>query len=326
MAEKKQAPLQPVYLFVGDDELKKRTMLERLVKRIGAEADLTFNQQVFDTSMLKDGEELLDACNTLPFASPLRLVVLHDADKAVKALSDALLGYLAAPCATTVLAMTATKFAKNAKNDKLLAQMAKIDPKCIVDCAAKKRTELPALVSGLAKGRGLNIAYDAVQELISRTGSDTVALEKQIEKLANYAASQRTNNLELADIRRLVSRTAAPTTWEFADSVFAGDLARAMLLRSRLRAETPYQLLALCVMRLRELISVRCLLDRGVRDLASAMKRQEWQLRTVKQNAQRYSGSQLRSLLVLAAELDQLMKSGSDPELQLDRFIIAANR
>ncbi|HIT51606.1 MAG TPA: DNA polymerase III subunit delta, partial [Candidatus Aveggerthella excrementigallinarum] len=72
--------LLPVYLVVGEDELKRRTVLDRLRKRLERRGDIAFNSDEFDGAVAT-GEAVVAACNTVPFASDVRLVQVDAADK-----------------------------------------------------------------------------------------------------------------------------------------------------------------------------------------------------------------------------------------------------
>ena len=96
MSEKQAQKLLPAYLVVGEDALKRRTVLERLRKRIAELGDFEFNHDEFDGEKAS-GSDIVGACNTLPFASPVRLVEVNQADKLLKQDAEILVAYLSAP-------------------------------------------------------------------------------------------------------------------------------------------------------------------------------------------------------------------------------------
>ena len=69
----KQKPLIPAYLIVGEDALKRSTVLRRLRERLAQYGDLSFNSDTFDGETAL-GADIVSACNTMPFASEKRLV------------------------------------------------------------------------------------------------------------------------------------------------------------------------------------------------------------------------------------------------------------
>lgn len=77
----------PAYLINGEDELKRETVLKRLKSRLSEFGDMDFNSDVFDGDTA-EGADIVTACNTMPFASEKRLVVVHRADALKKADSE----------------------------------------------------------------------------------------------------------------------------------------------------------------------------------------------------------------------------------------------
>ncbi|MFR3272419.1 MAG: hypothetical protein ACLTQI_00220 [Slackia sp.] len=88
--------LLPAYLINGEDELKRETVLKRLHARIAKLGDIDFNHDVFHGESAS-GDDIVSACNTVPFASDVRLVVVHAADALKKSDAEALVAYLSEP-------------------------------------------------------------------------------------------------------------------------------------------------------------------------------------------------------------------------------------
>ncbi|MDR3052765.1 MAG: DNA polymerase III subunit delta [Coriobacteriales bacterium] len=310
--------LLPVYLLNGDDGLKQETLLARLIKRIDGEGNGSLDSQTFVGAALKDPTVLLDACYTLPFIAAVRLVVIKDADKLVKTVQEALVSYLEKPSETTVLVLIATKLASNTR---LFKAIKGVDAKTVIDCSSKKRYELPALVKTMALTHKLQLSTDVAAYLIERVGTSTVALNNELIKLASYLAALDRDSATKKDVQTVVARTAEVKPWDLADAFTKGDLGLTLKLRARMPEQSPHGLLALCVTRLRELLAYKALLSRG-ENPAQRMGRPDWQLKSHEQGAQRFESEQLRALLRDAAELEQQMKSGGNPDLLFESWLI----
>jgi DNA polymerase-3 subunit delta len=324
MAEGAKPALLAAYLFLGTDELKRATLLKRLMGRLESVFDPSLATEAFDASAVRNPDDFLDACNTLPLVSDMRLVTLRDADKSPKPLVDAIVSYLASPCPTTVLVMTADELPKNSR---ILTALERLDPKTVIDCAEKRKAELPSLVVNMARTKGLGMTTRAAEALIALIGTSTVALDTELEKLAAFARANNKGAITDGDVNSLVSRAAATSPFELVDAWAAGRTADALTLLGRLTQESPQGLLALCVMRLRELISVRACLDRGVHrpaEVAHAINKQEWQVRRLIDAASKHSAARLSDCLVAAADVDRRMKSGYDPDLELSVFLASS--
>lgn len=317
MANTNDKSLLPVYLISGEDELKRETVIKRLRKRISSYGDLSFNADVFNGEKAT-GEEIVAAANTLPFASEVRLVQVGHVEKLRKADMEAIIDYLAAPSSTTVLALVATKLAKNTRLYKAVGAYGKT---AYIDCAPFQAKDLNAAVRSMAITHGVTFTEGAAASLIDLAGTNTVTLDNEIKKLA--LAHRGDDPVNQNEVIALVAHTAEIKPWEFLDAFGMKNLSRCIYLYNRMEKTSPYQLLALCVSRVRDLISVRALNARGVGDVASIMKMPPWRLKTLNKQAARYSMTQLVGALKTAQETELAMKSGADPRAEFLDWLVA---
>ncbi|OUO91571.1 DNA polymerase III subunit delta [Gordonibacter sp. An230] len=305
--KKSDAPLLPVYLVVGEDALKRDAVVKRLRARLSAMGDLSFNADEFDGEAAT-GADIVGACNTVPFASPVRLVEVRAADKLAKADSEELVSYLGAPNETTVLALVAEKLAKNTRLYKAVAAHGKM---AVIDCAPPKRYELPKMVRSMAVGHGVTLTEAAAAKLVELVGEDTVRLDGEIGKIA--LAHRGPDAVGEREVIGMVGRTAEAKPWEFVDAFAARDPGRCVSLLGRMESISPHALMAMCTTRLRELICARSMIDRGnPRGIAAALKAPEWRVKNHAAWARGFSVAELRSALVSARDAERAMKSGAD--------------
>lgn len=318
MSDKAKQPLLPAYLITGTDELKRQRVLERLRSRVAEEGDISFNSETFNGETA-DGEEIVFACNTLPFASSVRLVQVFAVDKLKKDDQERLIAYLEAPCETTVLCLVASGLAKNTR---LYKAVAKIGSSAIIECAPPKLKDLPAQVRAMATSHGAVITNSAANLLVDLIGENTVALDAELQKLAlAHRGSDPINDNEVAS---LVSRTAEAKPWEFVDAFSSRNLAKCLQLRTRMESTTPYALLAMCVTRIRELIAAKSLANRGQAGaLASYLHLPDWRVKNHAFWARNFSETELRNALLLARDTERAMKSGTDPNEAFTDWYIA---
>ena len=307
-ASRKQ-PLLAAYLVCGTDELKRQTVVKRLHERVAAEGDLSFNFDQFSGESA-EGEAIVAACNTLPFASPVRLVQVEAADRLKGANQDAIIDYLASPCETTVLCLIASGLAKNTR---LYKAVAKVGDKAIIDCTPVKRRDLPAQVRSMAMTHGVTITPSAANMLIDLVGENTVAIDAALAKIAlAHVGSDPINDSEVS---AGVARTAEAKPWEFVDAFSGRNARKCVMLRQRMATVSPYALLGMCTTRIRELLAAQSLLDRGQPGaLAGYLGVPDWRVKNHLAWARSFTPAQLRSALVRARDAEKAMKSGSDPE------------
>lgn len=315
---KQEAPLLPVYLVVGEDALKRDTVMKRLRSRLSAMGDLSFNSDEF-SGETASGADIVTACNTLPFASPVRLVEVRAADKLKKADAEELVTYLDTPNDSTVLALVADKLAKSTRLYKAIAKHGKT---AVIDCTPLKRYELPKTVRAMAVSHGVTLTEGAAMQLVDLVGEDTVHLNNEIKKIAlAHRGSDAVNEHEIV---AMVSRTAEVKPWEFVDAFAARDTRKCLLYLSRMDSVSPHALLAMCTTRLRELICARSMIARGnPRGVATALKMPDWRVKNHSTWARGFSGEELRAALISARDTERAMKSGADPNAAFLDWILA---
>ncbi len=313
-----QVDLLPVYLVVGEDALKRDTVMKRLRARLEAFGDLSFNSDVFNAEHAT-GADIVTACNTLPFASPVRLVEVRCAERLRKADAEAVISYLEAPSNTTVLALVAEKLAKNTRLYKSVARFGK---SAVIDCAPPKRYELPKLVRSMAVSHGVTMSDRSAAKLVELIGEDTVHLDAEVKKLA--LAHQGTDAVSVQEVENLVARTAEVKPWEFVNAFSARDTRTCINFLDQMNSASPHALLALCVNRLRELVCARAMIERGTpQKLSSILKMPDWRLKNHLSWAREFTDEQLRNALVSACATEQAMKSGSDPTSEFLDWVLA---
>ncbi|HBT95532.1 MAG TPA: DNA polymerase III subunit delta [Coriobacteriia bacterium] len=317
MAEK---PLSAMYLFNGDDNLKQEMLLERLRKRVESGDETGMNVQVINEKELQGPAHLTDILNTIPFGSPQRLVIVKEVDTLKKPLVEALTAYVAAPLETTVLAMTAKKLARNTRFYKAIE---KYSSQSIIDCSQKKRSELPQLIRGIAQAEGVEIGVPAANALIDRVGTSTVSLSTETKKLAAIIKGKGAKTITENDVRSLVALAVEPKSWDLTNALAQRDLSLCLQLLARMKGFTEVGLFAICVTRIREILTAQTLKNRR-EPVAAGMGKQDWQIREIVRGAELYRQSELLALLKEAPVIEKKMKSGSDAKQLLELWIVAA--
>ncbi len=309
MSQNQSNKLLPVYLAVGEDELKRRTVLDRLRKRLATVGDLEFNHDEFDGERAQ-GEDIVQACNTLPFASEVRLVEVTKVDKLSKAASEALVAYLNHPNQSTVLALSGAKLAKNTRLYKAVQSIGK---QAVIDCAPMKRYELVRALRSMAIGHGFTLTASAAELLVDLVGEDTIAIDSELRKLA--LAHLGNDPVTDQEVRRLVTRTAEVKPWHLVDAFSARDARECLRLLPLVESSSPYALIGMCTVRLRELACAKSLDARGEGGrLAEVLKVPAWRVKNHSRWAAGFTEEELKRAFSTARDCERDMKSGTDPD------------
>ncbi|MBQ6395300.1 MAG: DNA polymerase III subunit delta [Atopobiaceae bacterium] len=297
------------YLAVGADELKRETAVKRLKSRLDAGlADFNLDERQSASDIAVD--EILSSLNTMPFGPGFRLIIIHDADKLAKNVSEAIVSYLSDPNPGSVLLLECESLAKTTRLYKAVLNQGK---QSIIDCSMRKRWEMPPYVMQLAQAKGISISQDGAEELLNRVGTSTVMIDSQLALLAEHMG--RGARVTSADVERLVARTAEVTPWEMLDSLSARKVGRALELYRLMPEDTQVSLLALINGRVRELICARSLIERGrSNELAEELGVQSWRVKNHLGWARGFRDGELESLLVAGAACEQDLKGSRDSE------------
>lgn len=311
--------LKLVYLIFGSQELRLEQALDRLKQRFSAAGDLDFNLQTFRGEGA-DAEDIIAACNTMPFMSERRLVIVRGLDKMPKAGLDLLAGYARAPSETTTLVLVAEKV------DRRLALYAAVDALGgVAEYKAPRRSEFPAEVVKLFAERGRTVGRDAAEALVRAVGHDLTRLSVEVDKVVAWAGGERT--LSRADLEEVMSSTAQTSVFEFLDALGSRDARAALHHIANLIAqgESPHGIHAMAVRHVRDLVTAETLRRRGETSsaaLASMLKRPEWRVRDLPRQAGRFSPGELVRALRRAPASEQEMKTSRDARLALERWVL----
>lgn len=318
MSQNQSNKLLPVYLAVGEDELKRRTVLDRLRKRLATVGDLEFNHDEFDGERAQ-GEDIVQACNTLPFASEVRLVEVTKVDKLSKAASEALVAYLNQPNQSTVLALSGAKLAKNTRLYKAVQSIGK---QAVIDCAPMKRYELVRALRSMAIGHGFTLTASAAELLVDLVGEDTIAIDSELRKLA--LAHLGNDPVTDQEVRRLVTRTAEVKPWHLVDAFSARDARECLRLLPLVESSSPYALIGMCTVRLRELACAKSLDARGEGGrLAEVLKVPAWRVKNHSRWAAGFTEEELKRAFSTARDCERDMKSGTDPDVAFKDWLFS---
>ena len=322
------------YLIVGTDELKRKEALGRLKNYVDSGlAAFNLDERVASASM--DAQEIISSLSQFAMGAPIRLVIIEQADKLPKAVSESIINYLENPNPTCTLTLVADSLAKTTR---LYKAVAKQGEKAVISCEPLNRRELPGHVVKIASKRGGNITMDAAEELVSRVGESTTMLETQIRTLIALS-----NGIPITRdfVEAHVTRTAEVKPWDFLDAYANRDARRAMKLYNIMSVDSELGLLSLVEVRLREIQCARSLSARGCQDrLAEALAdydnipvkhdsskkarrpKQAWQLRNHMRWANKWSDADIAHALASCAECERLLKSSSNKDGVFVDFLI----
>jgi len=311
--------LKQVYLIYGAEDLLLEQALSRLKRMVGEVADLDFNMDAFDGESV-NADDVVAACNTLPFVSERRLVIVKNVDKMARDGQEVLAQYAADPAPTTVLVLVAVKLAKNSRLFKTIDKMGGAS-----EYAAPRKSDYPREVQRLVSDRGRTVTREGAETLVQAVGFDLRRLSAEIDKLVAYAGERAEITHE--DVVDVVSQTAETSVFEFTEALANRDARASLRLLGDVldQGESIFGVHALALRQVRDLIAARSMIDRGqgsLAEIARAVGRPDWQLRNVPRQARAFTGDELVGAIRSAAQTEAQMKTSRDPRLVFERWIV----
>ncbi len=300
--------LEPVYLAVGEDSVKRRASTTR-IKGYVTEGFEAFNLSEFSGETLSQPEALRDALEQIPFSDPQRIVIIHNADKLSKDSAQLIIDYVANPNPTTVLFLEAEKLAKNSRLRKAIEARGK---QVIIDCGVPKGYAFQSFVQEMAqKGHGIVLDRGAVSALVEAYGQDTALLENALSTFAKRGFTK----VGSREVKELIPRLESPKPWLFSDALGARNYSRALTLFAKRKPGEENLLFWYALHRIRELICAKTLIEeKRAGELASVLGGPAWKYKNHLQEAKNFSLQKLVESLRKATEVERALKGSADSE------------
>jgi len=266
------------------------------------------------------GGETADLATPSLFGERRALLVFN-----AKGLSDdgvlELRRYLGSPDPDAPLVITAT-VGERAKAPSALVKL--VEGVGSVAEVKVQRKDLPGWLMQRAGAKGLNLAPEGANALVSTLGEEPAAIDQALDQLASAFPGERvTADLVARQFRGLGEQHV----WDLCDRAFGRDLPGAMRsLRTMMESRGEgLMILGALAARLRDLMRVRSLPDRtSPAELAQrAGLRFEWQARRYRDQAKRFTLEELTQVHERVAWADRALKSGATDDVVLPMVIAA---
>lgn len=299
-------------LVFGPDEGLVRERAERLIKTVVDDLSDPFRVADLDDSLLaQDGARLFDEAAAIPMLGGRRVVRVRGAGNILAKLFESFLDDHAGD------ALVVVEGGDLAKSSALRKTFEEDESAYAIACYADSERNLADIVRESLKEFGLGIAPDALEDAVSRLGSDRGVTRRELEKLALYAHGQTRVTLE--DVEAVMGDETEARIEEACDAAGIGDLKALDLALERLRRDdtSPVAILRMAMSHFQKLALLRASLDRK-EPLESAMRRLRPPVHfmretSFKAQAQHWKEPQLMDALDMLLEAEVLVKTTGMP-------------
>lgn len=258
--------IKSLYLWYGDEEFVKDRALEALLKKLIAPGMEDLNYQAMDGE--ETGvEQIIEACDTLPFMAERRLLVVRDmylltGRKGAQAEQDRFAEYLAdlPPTACLVLYMRAGHDPDKRK----AVYKAAARHGAAVEFALLKEDERARWVKRELTARRNTMDARTLHDFLARVGAGMQHVSQELTKLMDYAGEGAAVTGEM--VARVVMPTAEERIFDMLDAVGRRQAAKAMVSLDHLMAagEQPLMIVTMLARQFRMMLLAKELGKKGV--------------------------------------------------------------
>ena len=221
----KSKDLLPVYLVIGNDEVKRNEVISRLKNKVNPDF-FDFNYDEIDYTTDLEPERIISSCLSYPFGDSPRIVMLmaqkvtggSDAKATVrKDIADAIAEYLKEPQEHTTLCVVCNALNKSSK---LYKAAVAIDPKTVISCEPKTIKELPSFAVSVANRENKAMDYTTAHALVERIGTNELLIERAVKNLADLAQDSTSITFDL--VEEYIPYTSEVKPWDVANPIIEG--------------------------------------------------------------------------------------------------------
>ena len=193
----------------------------------------------------------------------------------------------------------------------------------IEELSAPDARQLPGWVANTARQKGISIEGRAVQMLATFVGPDLRRLGLEMEKLRAYADGR---SITAADVQLLVSDTSEALIWDLTDAIGQRDGGKAMrsLYALRRNDANAFYLLTMITRQYRIMLKAKDESARGPGseyDIAGRVGESPYPVKKAMAQSRNYPLGQLEAILDRLLTSDFAMKTGADPDTELDILV-----
>ncbi len=307
----KTGELQKLYLLEGTEEYIKASAVSAFCKRLLPEGLEAMN---LSELLNPEPDELIAACETLPFMADQRVVLVRECDslttskKGDNDKAEGIQEYLPNLSPDTCLVFLVK--GKADKRKKLYLALKKQG--VIVDFSPMNDEQAEKWAARTMRAMGKTLQRSEAQKLIFTVGHDAALLKQEMEKLAAYVGERDTVTDE--DIDAICIRSLECSVFQMVDEQAAGRTHEACRLLNTVLTggEDRFMVLAMLLRQYRILYHMRCLLEERTPSgaLAGLLGIPPFAVARTQAQARRYAKERLKAAYDYLYDLEYRLKSG----------------
>ncbi len=320
----KKKQVYNLYLFYGEEEYVKEQALFQLTKTVVSQDMAALNHQVVDGSTVT-ADDIIYACETLPFMAEKRLVVVKDLPALLGAKTsfdeNKLKSYLCRLPSTTCLVFYCTGQINKRKSLYNGIQKSGL----VVEFQLLKQNEISGWVVNNLRRTGKQISASALRHFINIAGNRLEKIHTELNKLLDYTGDNKYITEE--DIDMVVSPSVEYTIFQLVEAVGTMNVEQALYYFDRLLSdgENIFSILIMISRHIRIIFQCKGLSDKGLTADAIARKidAHPYTVKKCLQQSRYFTTNKLKTAMDECLKTDYGIKSGRvQPRIGVEMLII----
>lgn len=329
----KNGHIENCYLFCGNDEFLMRENIMLLIKRVLKPDFIDLNYVKFDGNSLENFDAVINACETLPFMSDKKVVLVYRASfmEEERGYKSKLSGefkkikdYLKNVPQHCILIFYCVFKSKRDKPGRIIYSLDK--DICVVKADKIKGYQLENKVQKFFQIRGKNIRKMDLRIFCNlMEGNNLSVIENEVEKLCCYTCGR---DIKREDIQKMFLSGSEEDIFDVVNAISNKNLKRALYLLNELvdsGAKTNY-ILSMIERQFSMLFKIKLLLERGKKkpEIMKLLKiKSGYGYSIMVQQSKKFTLRQLKRSIGLCLNTEKNMKSLSlDGKTELELLLI----
>lgn len=314
--------MEPIYLIVGQSNVKNTERLNELLASINEEYDLQIHDLEDESLAL-----LLEDLNMIPFLTSSKIVVvknpvfLYKPSSYDSKLVDAFIRYINNPISSTTLIIMLQSVTEIDSNLKKELE----DHSSIINVSLPNDTEIKPYIISYLEEKGYKYDETAVDELVFRIKGNFERADAELEKLITYKYEDKV--IKVADVRLLVSKDLEDNIFDLVNAVIDGNKRKAMEIYDDLMVlnEDESRIISLLINKFNEMYQTKTLVEKGYskNDIANVFNYKPGRVYYMMKSASLISMEKIKRNINDLIDIDYKIKSGQiDKTIALETYLL----
>ena len=299
----KKGEYQKVYLIYGEEEYLKKQYKDRMKQAIIG--DDTINYSYFEGDNTKP-EDVITICETIPFFSERRLVIVSDSGY-FKTANDKMADYIKELPDYLILIFIEKDVDKRNKVYKAVSSNGYVCEMQYQTTATLKRW-----IAGMMASNDYKISEAACELLLDKTGASMELIRNEIDKLISYCSDKKM--VMPQDVEAVCSTQTVSHIFDMLEAVANKNKEKALSLYYDLLTlkEPPMRILYLIVRQFNGILQAKELAARGLssKEIASAIKVAPFVAGKYLSQAKYFTTDTVKDILNECADIEERVKQG----------------